>query len=409
MVHISHNEQDEKKQKQVDDVTCYDALHDFIYYGLGWAANAGIGVLTTEYAFNRSGNFIYNTREKAVDFAMNMAEKIFHNVELEELTKNIGARLNENGLGGEAAKILQEQAKDGKFKQAFYDLHSQNGGYEGIAKMLDNSLDAEKIKEAADHMIKKQGGRELFNTAAVLATLCVGGFAVMVPMKLMEDNKRWLVEQLDHKVVDPINSIIGKAPKTDEAKAELEQKRQQRYEEIEAEPQQTWGSMLTSRIIALVPLYALHAAWWNENNAIKYAGGAIAGAEITNPSPEIGFGGVGHYAKKTGNLVGGKIYDILPDNWQGGITNHVTNHADKFAEGADIGKRWFSQKAEWLMFDYIYAFVAATTTEKLTGKLVKVFDKNNDEQEKPQPFSKVETAIHGGNLQDRFNHLAINV
>jgi hypothetical protein len=408
MVHNNKNKID-VKVSQKSDATCEKTFHDFIYYGLGWGVNAGIGVVATEYAFNRSGNVIYNAREKMVDGALSLADKIFHNPELEQFTRTIGEKLFESGINNEAANILKEQAKDGKFKQAFYDLYKNNNGYAGIAELLGEGFNPEKVKQAADHMIKKQSGKELFNTGAVLATLCVGGFAVMVPMKYLEDNKRWLIEQLDHKVFDPINSMLGKGPKDEEAKAELEERRQQRYDEIESEPKQTWSSMLTSRIAALVPLYIVHAAWWNESNAIKSVGGALSGAEITDPSPDSGFGGVGHYAKKIGNAIGDKIYDTLPDNWQNNITDHVKNNTDKFVASEEIGKRWFSQKTEWLIFDYIYAFIAATTTEKLTEKLASVFDKSEDENKKSEPFSKVEAAIHGGSLQERFNQLAFNV
>jgi hypothetical protein len=253
-------------------------------------------------------------------------------------------------------------------------------------------------------MIKKQTSKEFLEKVAVLATLCLGGYLVMLPMKAMEDNKRDIAEFIDNNVVDPVAGLIGKGAKTEEEKAEIKAQRAQRYAEIEQEEKPSIGDLLWSRTLALLPLYTLHLAWWNENNAIKYAGGLATGQEITNPDPNIGFGGMGHYAKKAGEFFGEKIHNSLPNFAKNGIDNHLDNVGAAFFNDKPklVGKQLEANLAyvktltEWAMVDIIYSSVAATGTYVFT----KIAGEKKEEKAKQQPEAKIVETEHNGFLKN---------
>ena len=365
------------------------------YWGLGWGVNSALGVLSAEFAFNRAGNPLYNTVKFLMEKAGGGVDNIFHNIDkllhdgkLTEALEQISTQLSDN----DAIKILQE----GTYKEAFYKLHQELGGYEGIASHLGEELDAEQVKKVADFMIKKQTSKEFFEKVAVLATLCLGGYLVMLPMKAMEDNKRDIAEFIDNNVVDPVAGLIGKGAKTEEEKAEIKQLRQQRYAEIEQEEKPSIGDLLWSRTLALLPLYTLHLAWWNENNALKYAGGLTTGQEITNPDPNVGFGGMGHYAKKAGDFLGEKIYNNMSD----GAKQVSSNLAPEISKIKDhdfsANKAWFSEKMEWAMTDVLYSLVAATGTYVFT----KIAGEKKEEKAKQKPEAVIAENEHNGFLKN---------
>jgi hypothetical protein len=417
------------------------------YYGLGWVVNAAIGVASSEVAFNNSNfgrigfldhaldnkNVLFYAREKAVDGAVNIANTCIdffykNHDQFETLAKDVGERLVALGADITPETIASLQKLEiSKSKEAFFELYDKLGTYEGIAATLGEGFEAAHLKEAADYLIKKQTSQEVANKVAVLATLCIGGFAVMIPMKMMEDNKRWLVEHLDKHVIDPINSVLGNAPQTEQERAALEEKRQARYREIEEEPQQTWGTMLKSRLGALIPVYALHMAWWNQNNVVKYAQGAFTGQEITNPDPTVGFGGAGHYATTIGEAIENNLVAkiVSPEQYEklgASLKENAKPFVERLAGGAEpeklarlshseIGKKWLAEKAEWFTADYGYSFIAASGTFALT----RFFGNKQEEKEKKEqaennivPFNRMQTnkMEHKGAVVDSSKELA---
>lgn len=74
-------------------------------------------------------------------------------------------------------------------------------------------------------------------------TLLSGGFAVLIPMKLLEDNKLEIVKRYDtehYAAIPNADSILEPA-----------------YARLAQEPKQSWASILGSRLLAMVPFYTL--------------------------------------------------------------------------------------------------------------------------------------------------------
>lgn len=120
------------------------------------------------------------------------------------------------------------------------------------------------------------------DTAKMIATksfFLAGGFAVMLPMKWLEDAKVRLVKKWDQKIygdrVDTDPMII------------------QSHKDLEQAPKQSWSSILGSRILALIPFYLLIGALWDNKSALSkwtnpelrgMSKEAIKEMEVANPS-----------------------------------------------------------------------------------------------------------------------------
>ncbi len=99
-------------------------------------------------------------------------------------------------------------------------------------------------------------------TAKMLATksfFLAGGFLVMPPMKWLEDKKLAMVKAYDRK-------IYGDAVDTDPNII-------QSHKDLEAAPKQSWSSILSSRILALVPFYTGYWLLWDKKSPLAKATG----------------------------------------------------------------------------------------------------------------------------------------
>lgn len=87
-----------------------------------------------------------------------------------------------------------------------------------------------------------------------------GGFAVLLPMKWMEDRKVQLIRGWNEKIygdrldADPV--LI------------------QSQRELERAPKQTWASIFSSRALALIPFYVTVGLLWNQNSLLSRMTGA---------------------------------------------------------------------------------------------------------------------------------------
>lgn len=100
-------------------------------------------------------------------------------------------------------------------------------------------------------------------TAGFLATksfFLSGGFAVLLPVKWLEDAKLSLVRQWNREA-------YGAQADTDSVIRQSEQ-------EIEQGPKQTWSSIFSSRALALVPFYATIGLLWDNKSLLS---------KLTNP------------------------------------------------------------------------------------------------------------------------------
>jgi hypothetical protein len=83
-----------------------------------------------------------------------------------------------------------------------------------------------------------------------------GGFAVLLPMKILEDNRVKLIKQWDREK-------YGDAVDTDPLI-------QHAHRALEAAPKQSWSSIISSRILALIPFYvAVWLPWSNKSPLAK--------------------------------------------------------------------------------------------------------------------------------------------
>jgi hypothetical protein len=385
----------EKKSEQTAGEHLEFAIREGV---LSWGANSTLGVLTAMAAYNYEDNVIYNTRKfvveqaaKGVEYVFQNADKLLKNGDIEKNITAISKRMNEIGLDNklqDAFKILQnnpelEAELQGKYKQAFFEMHEKMGGYEGIAKQLGENFDKDKIKEAADFMIKKQTSSEFFEKLAVLATLCVGGYLVTIPIHAMETHKRQISEFFDNNIIDPLNALIGNAPKSEADKEQIKEKRQERYAEIDKESHRTLIDIMGGRTLALIPLYAFHLALSNENNIIKLADRLLQNKDINNPDPNVGFGGIGHYIKKAGDFVGNNIYEKFPSS-----TENIVNKISPDNIKGVANKDWFNEKIEWAITDVTYSLVAAIGTYGLSHLI-----KAKDEDKEHEPAIKANNIV----------------
>ena len=102
-----------------------------------------------------------------------------------------------------------------------------------------------------------------------------GGFAVMPIIKGMEDAKVGMVERDNRK-------IYGEQVETDPTIRQSER-------ELERAPKQTWGSLISGRLLALAPFYATVGLLWNKDSLLgKATNGWGIDRPISNASRDIG-------------------------------------------------------------------------------------------------------------------------
>lgn len=95
-----------------------------------------------------------------------------------------------------------------------------------------------------------------------------GGFAVLLPMKWMEDRKVQLIRAWNEK-------IYGDRLDTDPVLVQSQR-------ELERAPKQTWASIFSSRALALIPFYVTVGLLWNQNSILS----RMTGAPLRNLSKD---------------------------------------------------------------------------------------------------------------------------
>ncbi len=172
-------------------------------------------------------------------------------------------------------------------------------------------------------------------TSKMLATksfFLTGGFAVLLPMKWLEDAKVRLVKKWDH-------AIYGE-------KAETDPQIVQSHRELEAAPKQTWASIFSSRVLALVPFYATVGLLWDRTSLLSRA---------TNPALKENLARVSSEAQEAyfaSNPEAGRgWFDRLRNNSlreaRGeAIDHYVSQHAKEAGKGTYFDRpiAWVSRK-----------------------------------------------------------------
>ncbi len=304
------------------------------YQGLGWLTNAFVGIQTYKMSTDKDAlksaqekvaqneqdgvngikafadkagmktrEAVFNAREGAVNWSReNVADKIFlENGEYKSpaTERVIKAVSNAKDLETGMPLFLDAHASQDKVKngtvvfsdkipafnkdnaqQFFFDRFSESGNnFDALAEATGQSV--EDIKLARDTMVNHKRWRDASKTIATATAISAGGFAVMIPIKIMEDNKLPLVKKFD-KVVDKFNELTGNGFASEFDKQQTMEKREERYKEIEEEPKQTWSSVLTSRVLSVVPFYFIYAGIANKDNIISGAAAKISGNEYNN-------------------------------------------------------------------------------------------------------------------------------
>jgi hypothetical protein len=201
----------------------------------------------------------------------------------------------------------------------------------------------------------------------------------------LEDHKLSLVQFLDTHVVDKVLDITGYTPQTEEEKTVKQEARNARYEQIKHEPHQTWVSEFASRIMAILPIYAVHTVTAGEYNAIKTIGGRAAGMDYVNPSKSVGFAGFSHYLEGAGEKLGEAALKIAPESYKAFGT-----------------KERFNQHAQWLASDSCYTWLSATLTYAGTRILAPILGKKEIAEE---PNTDINTPNRMGKINERIYEL----
>lgn len=109
------------------------------------------------------------------------------------------------------------------------------------------------IVERAQRLFPKADG-ELVDTIARKTFFLSGGFAVLAPMKWLEDAKVSLIKKWDRQIYGD--------------KVDTDPKIQQAHADLEAAPKQTWLSVMGSRVLALIPFYLTIGALWTRESTL---------------------------------------------------------------------------------------------------------------------------------------------
>jgi hypothetical protein len=354
-----------------------------VYYGIGWGVNTASSVYLTDKALNKqSGMFgawekLYNAREVAQNWAQECATKLLQKPEILE----------------EAAEAFKKVAGKELNNQNLYHLWEQEGrSFEKLAKTLglelEQTLTPETMRELRDYIVQNEANGAGAKSLATIFLLCTGGFLTLIPVKLLEDHKLPLVQFLDEHVVDKFLALTGHAPQTEAEQQQRDATRQQRYQQIEHEPHQTWASEFASRMMAVIPIYTAHTLTGGEYNIIKSGGARLAGVDYVNPDKNVGFAGVGNYLEKAGEYVGNKVLKVAPEAYR------PFGSVDRF-----------KQNAQWLTGDCCYTWVSATLTYLGSRLLAPILGKKEEGEELPSaannvvPIQKVSAAERQGTVQ----------
>ena len=102
-----------------------------------------------------------------------------------------------------------------------------------------------------------------------------GGFAVIPPMKWLEDRKVELVKKYNREM------YYGAKADTDPVVIQSEK-------ELEAAPKQNWASVISSRFLALIPFYFAYSVLWDHKSVLAKTTGFYVDKPIIWASRKLG-------------------------------------------------------------------------------------------------------------------------
>lgn len=342
----------DQKHNAEPEQTAGERLFDFTtYFGIGWIANAAMGVAVYNLS-EKEGNIIYDVRKKMVgganDWVNDSYQKnTYYNGEYTDITSQL------SGL------------ETGNAQEFFYNAYKQGGGsFKSLADGLDGAYTASEIERARDMAVGRDRKLAVANTLANAGAISVGGFLAMVPVKIMEDHKLPITKTLDG-WIDSAKDAVGLGFKSEFEKTRTLNARQERYDYIADAPEQSWGSVIGSRIASLIPFYATYAVMANKDNIVSGLQAVASGNKYANPNE--GFKGTDHYI----NAAVDKGIEFAEDHNLPLI--NIPQDPEKLAKFKDSARMWGT--------DISYSLLVAESTYLFTRLLGPLM---NGEKQPPQ-------------------------
>lgn len=238
------------------------------YWGLGWITNAILSMYwadAAEHTYaqpmqNRITNFFAShwpfnqTKEHLSDRVFEQSEAFYQALkerpeyapfhqEVKAKGKGMDAFFEKIGIPSET--VLRELHEAGKL------------GSEGTSLQ-------ESFKHLKATRLSKYGASKVVS----FGMLNIGGWLMLVPMKLLEDRKEKIIPTLDR--------WLG----SDKATGDTKEALQARHEELKQEPRQTWTSELLARTISTPLIIGLYYKTRASENLLSKAGVPFEGADM---------------------------------------------------------------------------------------------------------------------------------
>lgn len=296
------------------------------WFGIGLGANSVLSIATANYvksshpqswferAYTRVGN-LWPTGRNGRTFTD-------HDV----LASNDFMKTVKKHAENHAPELLEKFDIKKEGNQFFKALEESHGGAGHLATALGHEKEAlyKAAKETAIALQKSRGWARYVTNFALLST---GGWLLMAPIKWLEDHKAEKVKEYDAKYQK--THFV-----TDDEKREIER----RHAELDQEPKQSWGSVLSSRMVAYLPIisaYVLTAGRWN-----------IFSRGLGLKS----FKGMDHYAealaKKTGDtLRGSSVTKDLVEKAESLLEKGPIRLSEEYQNSDDVYKRNFVKRS----------------------------------------------------------------
>lgn len=308
------------------------------YWGLGWIANATVSVMTADLLnhthLKRQGDA--GKRWLARLWAPKENGAAIDNTRLTD-AENFFTALKEHHPEAAKEALHEGDPVRGLFKKIG----------EPTQELLEKLKDSGTLREAATEEFELLRKTKLASNSAgfwlSFGALNLGGWLMMVPMKLMEDRKEKIVKKLDD------NLYSKHMPKAQEAAI------QARHEAIHREPRQSWGSVLLSRTLGTPIIFTLYGQTAFRSNPISKAG--------------IPFEGMEHYAEAAAN----KAESILARNNPEGLEkleNFLGKTPERLGtmqktvteagEAQSAGKQRFHALVQYSYIETIYSLMMAS-------------------------------------------------
>ncbi len=346
-----------KKPPQTQGEKLFNILD---YFGIGWVANASLSVLAADQ-INHShlknlGDYLKSALGKTL--APAPAES---KVTQEQMDKA-------NQLYAELKSLFptehQASLDDGTHIPGFF-KRLGTPSQSTLDGLKERGVLKEAIAEEFEFLKKSKLAANKANFWVSFGALNIGGWLVMIPMKLLEDRKEKIVHTLD-------DQIYGKhAPEA------VTQRVEARHEQIKQDPHQTWSSELLSRAIGTPMIFGLYGQTAFKENALKKVG--------------VKFEGMQHYEELLGNKAYIYAKEEAPElykkfeNYLEGAPKRLGAIEASENEGS-IGAQRFKKGVGFTFVDFTYSLMMASivfTWTRVLGPLIGIKKQGEAEQESP--------------------------